>query len=109
MASSGLLVSLIWKISKTPEAETLVSPASIAFIASLVDQYDGCRPIEGRVLHVQGSPIAVLAIHVDPPLREGRRQKPTCTARAEMSNGTLDMAEAEMDEAVSAKNKICAR
>jgi hypothetical protein len=43
---------MIWKVGKTPEAKALISPASVAFIASFVDQFDWRRPIEGRTLHV---------------------------------------------------------
>ena len=102
---------MIWEVSKTPKAKTLVAPASISFIASLVDQFDGCRPVEveGRTLHVQGTPITVLAVQVDPPFRKSRRQKPPRSARAEPSNGALNIIQAEMYEAVSSKNKIGVR
>src|ERR1700758_817933 len=71
------------KVRDEPETEALVAPASIAFIAALVDQFARRGPAKRRTLHVQGAPVTVLAIEIDLPLRKGGGQKPLRSALAE--------------------------
>jgi hypothetical protein len=53
---------MIWNISKTPEAKTLVAPTALTFLASLVDQFGWNGPTKGGKLQIQGPPVPVLAI-----------------------------------------------
>jgi len=94
------------EVRDVPETKALVAPASIAFIASLIDQLDRRGPAKRRTLHVQGSPVTVLAIQVDLPLRKGRRQKPPRPALAEPGNCAVNIVEAEMHQAVTTKDHV---
>ncbi len=91
-------------ILQSPQGETLVLPVGMR--AFCMNQSLGRRKEKWRPLHVEVSPSAGLDVEIVCAIDERRRKKIVGAAFLEIAQGSPNVAEGEMDEAISAQNDV---
>ena len=92
-----------------PHPETLVAPAAAGLSAILVQEFNRRSPAKRRALEIQRTPVAILAIDVDLPLRKIGRDQPFRARRPEIRNRTFDIRKRQMHETIAAQDRVASR